>query len=190
SSESTLPPPKTGQKKRGPPAVHIHHKFIVIDGETDDPTIYTGSANLSNNSTHKNDENLLEIKGNPELARTYFAEFMRLYEHYRARALWNVAQGAGAKRRAKGRSKKSAAGTASALAGATLGPAQAQPSPPPGFVDQPPFANNWAKPLSEVVHIDLSAAAPELGNEAVRERHRIYCHLLMKLMVRFWNGNK
>ena len=83
-----------------------------------------------------------------------------------------------------------AAGTASALAGATLGPAQAQPSPPPGFVDQPPFANNWAKPLSEVVHIDLSAAAPELGNEAVRERHRIYCHLLMKLMVRFWNGNK
>jgi len=110
SSESTLPPPKTGQKKRGPPAVHIHHKFIVIDGETDDPTIYTGSANLSNNSTHKNDENLLEIKGNPELARTYFAEFMRLYEHYRARALWNVAQGAGAKRRQKGRSKKGAAG--------------------------------------------------------------------------------
>ena len=83
-----------------------------------------------------------------------------------------------------------AAGSASALAGATLGSAQAQPSPPPGFVDQPPFANNWAKPLSEVVHIDLSAAAPELSSEAVRERHRIYCHLLMKLMVRFWNGNK
>src|SRR5215470_3198248 len=106
SSESTLPPPKAGQRKRGPPAVHIHHKFIVIDADTDDPTIYTGSANLSNNSTHKNDENLLEIKGNPELARTYFAEFMRLYEHYRARALWNVAQGGRTKRRPKGRSKK------------------------------------------------------------------------------------
>ena len=66
--------------------MHIHHKFIVIDGNTDDPTIYTGSANLSNNSTHRNDENLLEIKGNPDLARTYVAEFMRLYEHYRARA--------------------------------------------------------------------------------------------------------
>jgi phosphatidylserine/phosphatidylglycerophosphate/cardiolipin synthase-like enzyme len=109
SSESTLPPPKAGQKKRGPPAVHIHHKFIVIDAETDDPTIYTGSANLSNNSTHKNDENLLEIKGNAELARTYFAEFMRLYEHYRARALWNLAQGKGAKRRTRGRSKTRAA---------------------------------------------------------------------------------
>jgi phosphatidylserine/phosphatidylglycerophosphate/cardiolipin synthase-like enzyme len=89
--------------------VHIHHKFIIIDAETDAPTIYSGSANLSNNSTHKNDENLLEIKGNPELARTYFAEFLRLYEHYRARALWNLAQGKGAERRTKGRSKKSAA---------------------------------------------------------------------------------
>ena len=67
---------------------------------------------------------------------------------------------------------------------------QAQASPPPGFVDQPPFAKNWAKPLREVVQIDLSAAAPELASEAVQERHRVYCHLLMKLMVRFWNGNK
>jgi len=63
----------------------------VIDAETASPTIYTGSANLSNNSTHRNDENLLEITGAPELAQTYLAEFMRLYEHYRARALWNMA---------------------------------------------------------------------------------------------------
>lgn len=90
SSRSTLPP-KKGKKKGGPPAVHIHHKFIVIDAETETPIIYTGSNNLSNNSTHRNDENLLEIKRSPELAHTYFAEFMRLYEHYRARALWNMA---------------------------------------------------------------------------------------------------
>ena len=64
--------------------------FIVIDAETPNPIIYTGSNNLSENSTHHNDENLLEIKGSPELAQTYFAEFMRLYEHYRARALWNM----------------------------------------------------------------------------------------------------
>jgi phosphatidylserine/phosphatidylglycerophosphate/cardiolipin synthase-like enzyme len=95
SSKSTLPPPKKGKKRGGPPAVHIHHKFIVIDAETDNPIIYTGSNNLSNNSTHRNDENLLEIKGSPELAQTYFAEFMRLYEHYRARALWNMAHQSG-----------------------------------------------------------------------------------------------
>jgi phosphatidylserine/phosphatidylglycerophosphate/cardiolipin synthase-like enzyme len=68
------------------PPVIIHHKFIVIDAETDSPTIYTGSANMSGNSVFKNDENLLEIKGSPRLARIYLAEFLRLYEHYRARA--------------------------------------------------------------------------------------------------------
>src|SRR5215468_2778495 len=83
-----------------------------------------------------------------------------------------------------------AAGSASALAGVTLTTAQAQTSPPPGFVDQERFAKNWGKPLREVVNVDLSVAAPELANDAVKERHQIYCHLLMKLMVRFWNGNK
>lgn len=66
-------------------AVRIHHKFVLIDGETDDPILYTGSANLSNNSQYKNDENLLEIRGHKGLARAYLAEFLRIYEHYRAR---------------------------------------------------------------------------------------------------------
>jgi phosphatidylserine/phosphatidylglycerophosphate/cardiolipin synthase-like enzyme len=90
SSRSTLPPSQGGARK-GPPAVHIHHKFIIVDAETDKPTIFTGSANLSANSTNHNDENLLEITGSTALARTYLAEFLRLYEHYRARALWNLA---------------------------------------------------------------------------------------------------
>jgi phosphatidylserine/phosphatidylglycerophosphate/cardiolipin synthase-like enzyme len=47
---------------KGPPiAVHIHHKFVVIDGDTADPTIYTGSAYFSANSENSNDENVLEI---------------------------------------------------------------------------------------------------------------------------------
>lgn len=66
--------------------VFVHHKFVVIDAETDAPTIYTGSANLSKSSLHENDENLLEIKGRTALAHAYLAEFMRLYEHYRARS--------------------------------------------------------------------------------------------------------
>ena len=82
------------------------------------------------------------------------------------------------------------ASSASALTGATLTTAEAQTSPPPGFDAQEPFAKNWEKPLREVVHVDPIVAAPELANEAVKERHRIYCNLLMKLMVRFWNGNK
>lgn len=94
SAKSTLGRAKGGKGKRMPPAVHIHHKFIVIDAETGSPTIYTGSANLSKNSTNFNDENLLEITGSPELAQTYLAEFMRLYEHYRARAIWNMPKSA------------------------------------------------------------------------------------------------
>lgn len=66
--------------------VYIHHKFIIVDGETQNPIIYTGSANFSNNSNYKNDENLIEIRNAPEIARFYMAEFFRLYEHYRARA--------------------------------------------------------------------------------------------------------
>jgi phosphatidylserine/phosphatidylglycerophosphate/cardiolipin synthase-like enzyme len=66
--------------------VIIHHKFVVIDAETESPVVYTGSANMSGNSVYHNDENLLEIKGSPRLARIYLAEFLRLYEHYRARA--------------------------------------------------------------------------------------------------------
>jgi phosphatidylserine/phosphatidylglycerophosphate/cardiolipin synthase-like enzyme len=66
--------------------VIIHHKFLVIDAEGANPIVYTGSANMSNNSEHFNDENLLEIRDR-RIAGTYLAEFLRLYEHYRARAL-------------------------------------------------------------------------------------------------------
>jgi phosphatidylserine/phosphatidylglycerophosphate/cardiolipin synthase-like enzyme len=69
----------------GPYPVYIHHKFLVIDGETDNPIIYTGSANMSANSVFYNDENLLEITNCPRLGQAYLAEFMRLFEHYRAR---------------------------------------------------------------------------------------------------------
>jgi phosphatidylserine/phosphatidylglycerophosphate/cardiolipin synthase-like enzyme len=81
--------------------VHIHHKFIIIDGDTAHPTIYTGSANFSANSTNKNDENLVEIKGNEALAHVYVAEFMRIYNHFRARAIWNQEHPPG-KKKAKG----------------------------------------------------------------------------------------
>jgi phosphatidylserine/phosphatidylglycerophosphate/cardiolipin synthase-like enzyme len=65
--------------------VRVHHKFVIVDGEGDKPVIFTGSANFSGNSLHKNDENLLEITECPRLGRMYFAEFLRLFEHYRAR---------------------------------------------------------------------------------------------------------
>lgn len=65
--------------------VRVHHKFVVIDAEGDNPVVFTGSANFSGNSLHHNDENLLEITKCPRMAGMYMAEFLRLYEHYRAR---------------------------------------------------------------------------------------------------------
>jgi hypothetical protein len=84
-----------------------------------------------------------------------------------------------------------AAGTV-ALAGGALSPALAQTptEPPAGFADQKPFKAFWHKQLSDVVNVDLKKVAPELADEAVKERHRIYCYLLMKVIYRFWNGNK
>lgn len=75
-----------GEKPPAYPPVIIHHKFIVIDAEGANPVVYSGSANMSQNSEHYNDENLLEIR-DPRIAAIYLAEFLRLYEHYRARAL-------------------------------------------------------------------------------------------------------
>jgi tRNA(Arg) A34 adenosine deaminase TadA len=82
------------------------------------------------------------------------------------------------------------AGTASALGGATLATAQVGTSPPPGFDAQEPVVKYWGRQLREVVDVNFAAAAPELANDAVKERHQIYCFLLMKLIHRFWNGNK
>lgn len=52
----------------------MHHKVIVIDGET----VITGSYNFSKNAEEHNSENLLLIKGNPDIAQAYLAEFDRV----------------------------------------------------------------------------------------------------------------
>lgn len=84
-------PPTPAIHKKFVPNVYVHQKIVIIDGESANPTIYVGSANLSGNSTWHNDENLLEITECRDLASTYVAEFMRLYETYRARFAWNQA---------------------------------------------------------------------------------------------------
>ena len=78
-----------------------------------------------------------------------------------------------------------------ATAGATS--ALAQTKPPPGFDAQKPLLEYWDKRLNEVVElnkVNFDKDTRELQQDAVKERHRIYCHLLMKLITRFWNGNK
>ena len=66
-------------------APFVHHKFIVLDFDTPDSVVITGSANYSKNSTEKNDENTLILYRDPRISGMYAAELFRIYEHYRAR---------------------------------------------------------------------------------------------------------
>jgi phosphatidylserine/phosphatidylglycerophosphate/cardiolipin synthase-like enzyme len=61
---------------------YIHNKFLLLDPLGDDPIVITGSANFSEASTDKNDENMVIIKGNKRVADIYFGEFMRLFTHH------------------------------------------------------------------------------------------------------------
>jgi phosphatidylserine/phosphatidylglycerophosphate/cardiolipin synthase-like enzyme len=94
-TDPSLPKPKSAGQDNFIPPVFVHQKIVIIDGTTDNPIIYVGSANLSGNSTWHNDENLLEVTNCPRLGKAYVAEFMRLYEQYRSRFSWNVAHAHG-----------------------------------------------------------------------------------------------
>ena len=65
---------------------YIHTKFLLIDPLSDDPIVVTGSANFSKASTISNDENMLVIRGDTDVADVYLTEFMRLFTHYEFRA--------------------------------------------------------------------------------------------------------
>ncbi len=65
--------------------IFIHLKTIVADFTTDDPTIITGSNNFSNSASASNDENMLIVSDDADVADTYACEMLRLYDHYRFR---------------------------------------------------------------------------------------------------------
>lgn len=61
---------------------YIHTKYMLIDPLGDDPLVITGSANFSDASTRRNDENMLVIRGDQRVADLYLVEFMRLFNHF------------------------------------------------------------------------------------------------------------
>ena len=63
----------------------VHLKIMLIDAMTDNPTVVTGSANFSEASTDRNDENMLVIQGNCAVADIYLTEYMRLFNHFQPR---------------------------------------------------------------------------------------------------------
>jgi phosphatidylserine/phosphatidylglycerophosphate/cardiolipin synthase-like enzyme len=61
---------------------YVHNKFMLIDPLSKDPIVIGGSANFSDASTNKNDENMLLVRGNTRVADIYFGEFVRLFSHF------------------------------------------------------------------------------------------------------------
>jgi phosphatidylserine/phosphatidylglycerophosphate/cardiolipin synthase-like enzyme len=61
---------------------YLHNKFMLIDPLGDDPIVVSGSANFSDASTRRNDENMLIVRGDQRVADIYLGEFMRLYGHH------------------------------------------------------------------------------------------------------------
>ena len=61
---------------------YVHNKFMLVDPLTDDPIVIAGSANFSDASTRRNDENMVITRGNKRVADIYLGEFMRLYSHH------------------------------------------------------------------------------------------------------------
>ena len=67
----------------------VHTKYMGIDVLTDDPLVFTGSANFSPGSLSSNDENMLLIRGNTRVADIYLTEFFRLINHFYFRQVAN-----------------------------------------------------------------------------------------------------
>lgn len=72
---------------RGGIGAIIHDKLVVIDPRSSDCTVILGSHNLGFKASYSNDENMLIVTGDQELAAAYAVHILNVYDHYRFRAI-------------------------------------------------------------------------------------------------------
>ena len=58
-----------------------HNKVIVIDQNAQRPALVTGSFNFTFAAQYRNAENVLVLRGNPDLTRAFFANWQQHREH-------------------------------------------------------------------------------------------------------------
>jgi phosphatidylserine/phosphatidylglycerophosphate/cardiolipin synthase-like enzyme len=75
----------------GGSGIVIHHKFIVIDFNSKNSIVFTGSSNLAEGGEKNNGDNLLAIY-DPKVANSYAIEAVRLVDHYHFRAAMKEAK--------------------------------------------------------------------------------------------------
>jgi PLD-like domain len=64
----------------------IHHKFVVVDFNDEDPVAYAGSSNLAAGGEEENGDNLVELRDRA-IAVEYAVQAIQLIDHYRFRAV-------------------------------------------------------------------------------------------------------
>jgi hypothetical protein len=69
--------------KRGAHLIHV--KSIVTDPWGPTPKVLLGSANFSDESVTRNDENAVYFEGDPRVAAIVAVEFVRMFDHYKFR---------------------------------------------------------------------------------------------------------
>lgn len=72
---------------RGGIGAIIHDKILVIDPRLPECTVVLGSHNLGFKASYSNDENMLIVTGDQELAAAYAVHILDVYDHYRFRAI-------------------------------------------------------------------------------------------------------
>jgi hypothetical protein len=68
-----------------PMVPYLHTKILLVDPMRDAPLVVSGSANFSPASTSANDENMLVVRGDLDLADVYLTEYSRIFNHFYAR---------------------------------------------------------------------------------------------------------
>lgn len=79
-------PPPFDQEFSGGAGIVIHDKFVVVDFNGDNPAVFTGSSNLAAGGEQQNGDSLLAIH-DPDLARGFAVEGVRLVDHYHFRVM-------------------------------------------------------------------------------------------------------
>jgi hypothetical protein len=77
--------PSTFKKEfSGGPGMHIHDKFVVVDFNGSNPTVFTGSSNLAAGGETQNGDSLTMIE-DASVATIYAIEAVALFDHYHFR---------------------------------------------------------------------------------------------------------
>jgi phosphatidylserine/phosphatidylglycerophosphate/cardiolipin synthase-like enzyme len=65
----------------------IHDKLVVVDPLSPDCMVMLGSHNAGFKASYSNDENMLLVTGDQELAAAYAVHILDVYDHYKFRAI-------------------------------------------------------------------------------------------------------